>query len=186
MNSPGEARIEVLAKAPSVARGGRQIRISWPHRGVSANRCSTIATLLADGRVLIAGAYDCSSGALDTAEVYDPLTGQCTPTGKLAIAQSFSATALLTDGRVLLVGGIVSEVYDPKTGTCNFGPHTVSPESGQTATLLPDGSVLTTGDDADLQMSRAQCLTESTVCLAGLHQRVSLAMVASCMKEVPS
>ena len=117
-----------------------------PAPGVSANRCNTIATPLADNRVLIAGGVDCSNTLLDTAEIYDPSTGQSTPTGKLA-AQANSTATLLPDGRVLLVSSVITQIYDPATGSFTFGPHLVSPWSGRTATLLPDGSVLITVSD---------------------------------------
>jgi hypothetical protein len=118
-----------------------------PAPGV-ANRCLASATPLADGRVLIAGGIGCPNTVLDTAEIYDPSTGQSTPTGKLVAAQAYHTATLLPDGRVLLVGGSVpnlSQFYDPATGSFTFGPHTTIARSGHTATLLPDGGVLIVG-----------------------------------------
>ncbi len=80
------------------------------------------ATLLPDGRVLVVGGWN-DSGALASAELYDPATGTWTATGGLAAARYDHTATLLPDGRVLVVGGYGSgylasaEVYDPATGT---------------------------------------------------------------------
>jgi hypothetical protein len=81
------------------------------------------ATLLADGRVLVAGGGRGDS-PLRTAEIYDPFTGQWTPTANLLDARTFHTATLLPDGRVLVVGGInpngsmaSAELYDPATST---------------------------------------------------------------------
>ena len=60
------------------------------------------ATLLADGRVLIAGGSDARGLSL-SAELYDPSTGTFTATGSMA-AGHFSAT-LLNNGKILMNSG---------------------------------------------------------------------------------
>jgi hypothetical protein len=92
---------------------------------------------------------------LDTAEIYDPSTGQSTPTGKLFVAQAYNTATLLPDGRVLLVGGdpsVVTQIYDPATGSFILGPHLTSPHFVPTATLLRNGSVLIVGDGDDAEI----------------------------------
>ena len=85
------------------------------------------ATLLGDGKVLIAGGLN-QGGAVSTAELYDPLTGTFTRTGDMTISRYGHGATLLPDGRVLIAGGITSardpstygtsaEIYDPSTGT---------------------------------------------------------------------
>jgi hypothetical protein len=57
------------------------------------------ATLLSDGRVLVAGGGDA------TAELYDPATATFSSTGSMAVARSSHTATLLSDGRVLVAGG---------------------------------------------------------------------------------
>src|SRR6185436_6392750 len=113
-------------------------------------RAYSTATLLDDGRVLIAGgtggiggavsvdgqSADPSSQTLATAELYDPTTDTYAPTGSMAAPRALHTATRLADGRVLIVGGGVTEpgqstapgvdtlpppeIYDPATGT--FGP----------------------------------------------------------------
>jgi hypothetical protein len=81
------------------------------------------ATLLPDGRVLIAGGTSSHSGdtSLAAAELYDPLTGRFSPTGSMAVGRHSHAAAVMQDGQVLIIGGMgdngkllaSAEVYQP-------------------------------------------------------------------------
>ena len=102
---------------------------------MTKGRANHTATLLPDGKVLIVGgcASLTSSGgcilpALSSAELYDPVTGNFTPTGSMITGRAawFTAT-LLANGKVLIVGGTPdpsrgfsvatdAELYDPFTG----------------------------------------------------------------------
>jgi Galactose oxidase, central domain/Kelch motif len=116
------------------------------------------ATMLSDGRVLVAGGMGVS-GSLDSAELYDPATNTWTPTGSLAQDRGNHRAILLQDGRVLVVGGVTggggggcclalstAEVYDPRTGTWAPAAGMVDLHGGSTATLLLDGRVLVVGE----------------------------------------
>jgi hypothetical protein len=64
------------------------------------------ATLLLDGRVLIAGGEETGQLCL-AAELYDPATGQFSSTGSMLRGLCYSETATrLADGRVLIAGGM--------------------------------------------------------------------------------
>jgi hypothetical protein len=109
---------------------------------------------LPDGRVLVTSPSDTS------AALFDPATGAFSPTGPLSRVRSSAATAVLHDGRVLVVGGeddtkgcctifSSAEVFDPATG--RFMP-TGSLSVGRgvgTATTLADGRVLVTDGEQD-------------------------------------
>lgn len=109
------------------------------------------ATLLPDGRVLVAGG---SAFTPASAEIYDPGTGSWSATGDMTVGRPRGHTAtLLPDGTVLVVGGDVednaiksAELYDPGTETWTATGAMVEPHGrGHTATLLPDGRVLVAG-----------------------------------------
>jgi len=116
------------------------------------------ATLLPNGKVLVAGGVDhCNSSCptLSNAELYDPDTGMWSRTGSMSTPRSGHLAALLSDGKVLVVGGqggdggflASAEVYDPRTG--RWSP-TGSPSAGYTrdsAVLVPgrNGQVLAMG-----------------------------------------
>jgi hypothetical protein len=75
----------------------------------------------------------------------------------MAVARCFHTATLLSDGRVLIVGGYSAgwtleglflasaEIYDPKTGTFSATGSLVGARSHHTATMLADGRVLITG-----------------------------------------
>ena len=118
---------------------------------MTTERVSQTATLLSDGRVLVAGGWD-RDGILKSAELYDPATGTFSPTEDMATARAAHTASLLPDGKVLLAGGyngkrsvLGAEVYDPDSNgfTRTGGMNTA--RSAHAAALLPDGRVLVTG-----------------------------------------
>lgn len=117
------------------------------------SRFSATATLLPDGRVLIAGGVASESTASASAELYDPATGGFTRTGSLSTGRAYHTATLLRDGRVLIAGGLAAtgqpvaaaELYDPATGTFSTTGTMIEARYGCTASLLPNGKVLVAG-----------------------------------------
>jgi hypothetical protein len=112
-------------------------------------RAAHTATLLADGRVLIAGGFQVEGQSLASAELFDPATNRFAPAGELVTPRVGHAAIRLRDGRVLLAGGWdgrtrtnALEVFDPETGTFNAAGKLSTPLAEHTLTLLADGRVL--------------------------------------------
>lgn len=117
------------------------------------------ATLLPNGKVLLAGGHSYSGGDLATAELYDPGSGKFTPvTGTMSMPRAWHTATLLPNGKVLIAGGGSAssgtmsdhaELYDPeqgKTGAFIAIPALMTaPRGRHTATLLPNGKVLLAG-----------------------------------------
>lgn len=127
-----------------------------PTGSLTEARVGHTATLLADGRVLVAGgrASTLSTGYLSTAEVWDSATGTFSPTGSLAGARDEHTAVLLPDGRLIIAGGYdedsrsvaLIETWNPALGEFSgAGSDTGKAKDGAMLTPLPDGQVLAIG-----------------------------------------
>ena len=131
-------------------------------------RAGHTATILADGKVLIAGGQNGSGDQnLASAELYDPYTGTFTPTGAMLNLRGRHSATLLADGRVLMEGcaipcnSAIAELYDPATE--RFADAGRPGAGGGAATLLANGKVLITGGcPADFHGAKAQVFDPGT------------------------
>ncbi len=85
-------------------------------------RSNHAATLLLDGRVLVAGGENITSGSgLASAEVYDPASGQFSPTtGSMTHPRFAHSATLLANGRVLIVGGFGDSASPSSAELCQI------------------------------------------------------------------
>jgi|GEM_PF-1726126 len=124
---------------------------SWtPASPMKNSRVGHTATRLLDGRALIAGGwnYDDPVPALSSAELYDPVLNSWTATlFPMGTPRSNHAAVRLSDGRVLVVGGMTiarailntAEVYDPGQNKWSGWPSMLCARAGLQAVLLKDG-----------------------------------------------
>jgi len=138
---------------------------SWVLTGnLNIPRSGHTATLLADGRVLVVGGHvgccDAPGTILDSAELYDPLSGTWSTTGHLGKPRQSHTATLLPNGQVLVTGGYTgidqfaptygftdtAELYNPATGTWSATSNLHALRNYFAATLLPNGRVLVAGD----------------------------------------
>ena len=120
---------------------------TWVATGqMHAARSGQTATMLRDGKVLVAG------GGTASAELYNPATRTFSATGRMPVAVADATATLLTNGKVLVAGGVrrghqvaSAELYDPTTGTWSATGAMKVARSWHTATLLRGGQVLVAG-----------------------------------------
>jgi lysophospholipase L1-like esterase/N-acetylneuraminic acid mutarotase len=130
---------------------------TWSYTGgLSTSRRYAVTVGLEDGRVLVAtGAHGGPDGSrfLNSAELYDPGSGQWSPTGSTQIRRESATGVRLHDGRVLLFGGYTccdfftpaAEVYNQYTGTWSRAADLPSGRAGAAVAVLADGRVLVAG-----------------------------------------
>ncbi|GAC1701919.1 MAG: hypothetical protein NVS9B6_17420 [Candidatus Limnocylindrales bacterium] len=130
------------------------------------------ATVLKDGRVLVAGGSS-TDGTTASSELLDPARGTWTVTGPLAQGRRLHAASLLGDGRVLVTGGETAQlgsraslasaaIYDPTTARWSPAAAMACPRSAHAQVTLASGAVLTAGGDAAFpgEPPRAQSCAE--------------------------
>jgi hypothetical protein len=116
-------------------------------------RTGHTTSLLADGRVLLAGGV-CSDGVLNSVEIFDPSTQLLSVATPLPSARAFH-TATTIEGVIYLVGG-VTDGWRLATDLLRLDPDTLSfgsvpdvvltvPRIAHATTLLPDGTLLVSG-----------------------------------------
>ena len=127
---------------------------TWKSTGaLRAARHAMTATLLASGKVLVAGGATSASDALNSTEIYDPTAKTWTLGTKMVQARSDYASIMLGNGKVLFMGGENingvsiknAELYDPTTGKFTATGNMTATRVEHTAVLLSNGKVLVSG-----------------------------------------
>lgn len=124
---------------------------------LEAARSHHVAARLADGRVLVAGGAgagpDDGRPVLGSAEIYEPDVESWQPTGPLTEPRYAATATELSDGRVVVAGGVggsgerlaSAELYDPSTGEWSAAGDMATPRAWHVARRLPSGRVLVAG-----------------------------------------
>jgi Kelch motif/Galactose oxidase, central domain len=147
--APGPSSSIVQARAPGWSATG----------GMIEARTAFTATLLLDGKVLVAGGRPGPLGdgaATSSAELYDPGSGTWSATGSMRGAREGQIATRLQNGTVLVAAGYgprpgsrftelaTAELYDPISGIWTPTGDMVSADR-RTATLLLNGQALAVG-----------------------------------------
>lgn len=139
---------------------------AWTPAGDHGPRQDPSVTLLADGRVLVAGGAASFSGGTNTASVFDPHTSRWIATHPMIAHVTGHAAARLADGRVLVTGGSLeveplgcgpatggppcvfvgtSQIWDPRTNRWTRAEAMRVARADHALVALPDGRVAAVG-----------------------------------------
>jgi hypothetical protein len=85
-------------------------------------------------------------------EIFDPMSNAFSSVGVMTSARTSFASAILSDGQVMLIGGsngsapiASTEIFDPTNNSVVAGPALSAPRMAHSATTLLDGKVLVAG-----------------------------------------
>ena len=115
--------------------------------------------VLYTGKVLVTGGRpSASANVLNSAELYDPVSGTFTPTGNMLQYRRLHRSTELLNGKILITGGLggtsdtannvlnTAELYDPATGTFTQTTGSlITARRSHQAILLYTGKVLIAG-----------------------------------------
>jgi hypothetical protein len=140
-----------------------------PGTELTTPRYGAVAAPLPNGQVLIASGTDASFTALQSAELFDPVTDTFTALAasgntELQIAREYAVAAPLPNGDVLITGGqnsggceLSAELFDPTSDTFTELPASGATELqtcmvSATAAPLPSGNVLIVGGGSSAEL----------------------------------
>jgi N-acetylneuraminic acid mutarotase len=121
-------------------------------------RTAHTATLLPNGKVLVAGGVDSNGVLVTTAEIYDPNANTWAAAGTLITPRYQHTATLLNTGKVLLAGGNsnpissltatplnAAELYDPAANSWTATPNMPLSVAAPSSILLSNGTVVLAG-----------------------------------------
>jgi N-acetylneuraminic acid mutarotase len=149
---------------------------AWtPTGSLHVGRTTLTATLLPNGKVLVAGGINAAGDPLASAELYNPATGRWILTGAMHVARDEHSATLLPGGKILVTGGENSasvsttsaELYTPSTGVWSLTGSLHTSRLEHPAVLLRNGTVLVSGGNhvtaaATTVLSSAEIYNPST------------------------
>ncbi|CAF4575521.1 unnamed protein product, partial [Rotaria sp. Silwood2] len=138
------------------------LEVAWTFTSyMNSIRYLHTASILNDGKVLVAGGYGYEGysfwKSFNSSELYDPATGNWTKMGNMTIARYSHTASTLANGKVLVAGGYFydgssdrrylnsSELYDPTTGIWTKTGNMNVARYYHTASILANGKVLVAG-----------------------------------------
>ena len=147
--------------------------------GMSFPRYNHTATLLPNGKVLIAGGQTVTGGGgtvTQDCDLFDPATNSyqstaCGSNGQMQMGRAAHTATLLHNGRVLVAGGYVSggssfsvttEIYDPNTDAWSAGPALIQARAWHTASQMGNQRVLLAGGFNGLNAKENRGILETT------------------------
>ena len=171
------ARSGLSAPINPVAAGGNDLALAGPASaqsllpadapftfsntgGLATAREVHTATLLPNGKVLVAGGYNCS-GTLAARNCDDPATGRWTPTGSLTTARNVTRRRCCPTARCWWQEDLIMATFFSARNCTTLPagrglPRAAStPHVFHTATLLPNGKVLVAGGDNNVVFLRS-------------------------------
>jgi N-acetylneuraminic acid mutarotase len=131
-----------------------------PTTPLGVNRLGQTATLLADGRVLVAGGEDENLSILNSTEIYDPTLDRWISAAPMGVARSGHLATLMAKGDVMVAGGsgreasgafysrvplTSAEIFDPRKNQWVTVAGMLETHEEDTGTLLRNGMVLVVG-----------------------------------------
>jgi N-acetylneuraminic acid mutarotase len=143
---------------------------TWTSAGALPNeRFQLAATLLHDGRVVVAGgARPGNLGNSRQAHLYHPGTNTWADAADLSIGRAAVSAVTLPDGRVLVTGGSdafgalvrTAELYDPLTNAWASAGTMSALRANYGMVLLPDGRILVAGGCCERESSLSHASAE--------------------------